>query len=107
MARSNAMAAARRASTPATLVRYSMVPRLSLIGLQAALRRRVELRQRCLVELVADQRVGRILHQQPRRRHRAEQPRAPRCRRRFASSVTLTPQPTTAMSISVRGMKRR
>ena len=30
------MAAARRASTPATLVRYSIVPRLSVIGLQAA-----------------------------------------------------------------------
>jgi len=30
------MAAARRASTPATLMRYSIVPRLSVIGRQAA-----------------------------------------------------------------------
>src|SRR5262249_21743124 len=36
MARSTPMAAPRRASTPATLVRYSIVPRLSLIGLHAA-----------------------------------------------------------------------
>ena len=32
---SKAIAAARRAITPATLVRYSIVPRLSLIGLHA------------------------------------------------------------------------
>src|SRR5690606_30637496 len=36
-ARSSAVAAARLASTPATLMRKSMVPRLSSIGLQAAL----------------------------------------------------------------------
>ena len=35
-ARSKAIAAVRRARTPAILVRYSMVPRLSLIGLAAA-----------------------------------------------------------------------
>ena len=71
-ARSNAMAAVRRASTPATLVRYSIVPRLSLIGLQIALRRSVELGQRCVVQLVADQRGRGVLHQQRGRRHGAE-----------------------------------
>src|SRR5262249_55609104 len=35
LARSKAIVAARRASTPATLVRYSIVPRLSSIGLHA------------------------------------------------------------------------
>jgi hypothetical protein len=35
LARSQAIVAARRAITPATLIRYSIVPRLSSIGLQA------------------------------------------------------------------------
>ena len=50
------MAAARRAITPATLMRYSIVPRLSLIGLQARARRLVEPGERRLVELAPDQR---------------------------------------------------
>ena len=66
------MAAARRASTPATLVRYSIVPRLSSIGLHAALRRAVQRRERGVVELVPDQRVGRFRHQQRGRRDGAE-----------------------------------
>src|SRR5207237_9460871 len=37
LARSSACCAVRRASTPATLIRYSLVPRLSSIGRQAAL----------------------------------------------------------------------
>src|SRR5204863_7833463 len=37
LARSSACCAVRRASTPATLMRYSLVPRLSSIGRQAAL----------------------------------------------------------------------
>src|SRR5262249_21833112 len=37
LARSSAMSAARRARTPATLMRYSLVPRLSSMGRQAAL----------------------------------------------------------------------
>ena len=72
LARSSAICAARRASTPATLMRYSLVPRLSSIGWQAALRGGVELLQRGVVDLAADQRLGGVGHQQRPRGHRAE-----------------------------------
>ena len=55
----------------------------------------------------ADQRVRRCRHEQRRRRNGTDAPRARPCTMPFASSVTLTPAPATAMSISVRGMKRR
>src|ERR1035437_2295038 len=76
-ARSWAITAARRAITPATLVRYSIVPRLSSIGLQG--RRGATAPSTTLASVQAPP----------------------------GSSVTLTPAPTTAISISVRGMKRR
>ena len=66
------MAATRRASTPATLVRYSIVPRLSLIGLHAARAAASSFASVAVVQRVADQRVGRVLHQQHGRRHRTQ-----------------------------------
>ena len=100
------MAAARRASTPATLIRYSMVPRLSSIGLHAARAAASRASQRGLVELVSDQRRGGLASPAVRRRHRTQRTRASRA---DAAGVErhVDPAPTTAMSISVRGMKRR
>src|SRR5258708_16817968 len=106
LARSNANAAARFASTPATLMRYSLVPRLSSIGRHAAAaacaRRssagasRRELTSAAPAAATSST-VGATARSDPRAA--AHTP--------SASSVTLTPTPTTAMSISVRGVMRR
>ena len=66
------MAAARRASTPATLVRYSIVPRLSLIGLQARCAAASSAGKRILVEPVALQRLGGLVDDDLGRRDGAE-----------------------------------
>ena len=72
LARSSAINAARRASTPATSTRNSIVPRLSSIGRHAA---RAAASSRCLrrlVEPAADDRLRGLRHQQHPRGHRAE-----------------------------------
>ena len=105
-ARSNAIAAVRRASTPAILVRYSIVPRLSLIGLQAACAAAssfasVASSSVCPISASAaactSSTVGATAPSDTRAAVQTP----------LSSSVTLMPQPTTAMSISVRGMNRR
>ena len=87
---------------------YSMVPRLSSIGRQAARRRPGQPcpapPRRACVPISA---CGGLRHQQHASAPPRPAPRAPRCTTPLASSVRLTPAPTTAMSISVRGMKRR
>ena len=66
------MVAARRVITPATLMRYSIVPRLSLIGLQAPRAASSSAASAVVVELAADQRGRGLRHQNRGRRHRAE-----------------------------------
>ena len=106
MARSNAMAATRRASTPATLVRYSIVPRLSLIGLHAA---RAAASSFASVSSSSVWPISASAASFTSSTVGATAPSATRAavQTPLSSSVTLMPQPTTAMSISVRGMKRR
>ncbi len=70
-ARSRAIVATRLASTPAMATRYSMVPRLSAIGLQAASHRLGHSFERAIVELAAHQRRAGCFDQQHGRRHRA------------------------------------
>ena len=77
----SAIAAARRASTPATLMRNSLVPRLSSIGRQAAEAAAASSLERRVVDLGADQRLGRLGHQQHALGDRARARRAPPCRR--------------------------
>src|SRR5262249_21747388 len=106
LARSSAISAARRASTPATWMRNSTVPRLSSIGAHAA--RAAASRRSCAG-------LSRRLPTMAAAASRTSSTRgatAPSDTRASVivpplSMVTLTPAPTTAMSISVRGMKRR
>jgi len=105
-ARSSAIRAARRASTPATLIRYSRVPRLSSIGWQAAAAaaaRRPSAASSSGVPISASAASGTSSGRA------ATAPSATRAAVQVppSSSVRHTPAPTTAMSISVRGMKRR
>src|ERR1700730_6525126 len=106
LARSSAIRAARRVSTPATSMRNSVVPRLSSIGRQAA-RAAAESRSwaasssrlpliACAPSATSSPRAATA----PRPTRAAVMVPAP-------STVKLTPAPTTAISISVRGMKRR
>src|SRR6266566_3276796 len=106
LARSSAIRAARRASTPATSMRNSVVPRLSSIGRQAA---RAAAESRCCaasssrLPMMACAAAGTSSTRAataPSDTRAAVTVPAP-------STVKLTPAPTTAMSISVRGMKRR
>src|SRR5712692_1144651 len=106
LARSSAIRAARRASTPATSMRNSVVPRLSSIGRQAARAaassRSCAARSRRLPTMAAaasrtSNTRGATAPSDTRAAVIAPPP----------SSVKLTPAPTTAMSISVRGMKRK
>src|SRR6185436_6250928 len=106
LARSSAISAARRVSTPATWMRNSIVPRLSSIGAQAA--RAAASSRSCAgrsrrLPTMACAAAG---------TSNTRAATAPRDTRAAvivpaASAVRLTPAPTTAMSISVRGMKRR
>ena len=107
LARANAMAAARRVSTPAILVRYSMVPRLSVIGLQAARAAASIAASVGVVQLAADQRLGGIVDDHLGRGNRRPARQRASLQTPLPSSTRFTPAPTTAMSISVRGIKRR
>ena len=85
----------------------AMVPRLSSIGRQAARAAAARAASVGVVEPGADQRRGGLgapaaASAPPRRARRAPAAKVP-----SAASVRLTPQPTTAMSISVRGVSRR
>src|SRR5512144_5246 len=106
LARSSAIRAARRASTPATWIRNSVVPRLSSIGRQAA---RAAASSRSwaaassrlpTMAWAASETSSTRAATAPSETRAAVMMPAP-------STVKLTPAPTTAMSISVRGMKRR
>src|SRR5262245_20333998 len=106
LARSSAINAVRRASTPATWMRKSIVPRLSSIGAHtaraAASSRSCAGRSRRLPTIAA-------AASGTRSTRGATAPTETRAAVIVpaASTVRLTPAPTTAMSISVRGMKRR
>src|SRR5437016_6435593 len=106
LARSSAIRAARRVSTPATSMRNSVVPRLSSIGRHAARAaassRSCAGRSRRLPTMAAA----------ASRTSNTRGATAPSDTRAAvivpaSSTVRLTAAPTTAMSISVRGMKRR
>src|SRR5262249_37520174 len=106
LARSSAIMAARRVNTPATSMRNSTVPRLSSIGRHAARAAASSLScagrssrlpmMACAASGTSSTRAATA----PRDTRAAVTVPAP-------STVKLTPAPTTAMSISVRGMKRR
>src|SRR5581483_3065853 len=106
LARSSAICAARRASTPATLIRKSLVPRLSSIGRQAALAAAASF---CMAPSSTLVPTNAAAAAGTSRGRSATAPSAMRAAVHLplASSVRQTPQPTTAMSISVRGMNRR
>src|SRR5215472_8394017 len=106
LARLSAISAARRASTPATLVRNSLVPRLSSIGRQAA---EVAAARRSSAFASTVLPISALAASGTRITRSATAPSATRAavQTPFVSSVRLTPTPTTAMSISDRGMKRR
>ena len=72
LARSSAICAARRASTPATLMRYSLVPRLSSIGWQAARAAASSFCSAASSTLVPISAGGSRRHQQRARCHGAE-----------------------------------
>src|SRR5262245_25103205 len=106
LARSSAIRAARRASTPASSIRNCTVPRLSSIGRHAARAaassRSWAGRSRALPTMArAASGTSRTFSATAARATRA------RVTAPEASMARLTPAPTTAMSISVRGMKRR
>src|SRR5438093_4499406 len=106
LARSSAIMAARRVNTPATSMRNSTVPRLSSIGRQAA--RAAASSRSCagrssrlpMMACAASGTSSTRAATAPSDTRAAVTVPAP-------STVKLTPAPTTAMSISVRGMKRR
>src|SRR5262249_19925004 len=106
LARFNANAAARLASTPATLTRYSLVPRLSSMGRQAPSAARARRssagasRRAPTSATPASSTLSTGARPAPAETRPAVQTPPP-------SSVRLTPTPTTAMSISVRGVMRR
>src|SRR5262245_10229946 len=105
-ARWYAIAAARRARTPATSVLNSIVPRLSSIGLHAASHAAARLASAAsssVLPMIASAAAGTSM---------TVGPTAPSATRAFLTtpfgpSVRHTPALTTAISISVRGMKRR
>src|SRR5437867_1997768 len=106
LARSSAISAARRASTPATSMRNSTVPRLSSMGrhaARAAASSRPWAARSSLEPTMAWAAPG------TSSTFSATAPSDTRARVIVPapSAVRLTPAPTTAMSISVRGMKRR
>src|SRR5262245_52935957 len=105
LARSSACSAVRLASTPATLMRYSLVPRLSSIGRHAALAACASLSSAASSSRVPTSASAASLTSST---VGATAPSANRAAVQVppASSVRLTPTPTTAMSISVRGVKR-
>src|SRR5216683_6294205 len=105
-ARSKAIVAVRRANTPATLVRYSIVPRLSSIGLQAC---RAAWSSPASAVSSSLRPTNAAAASGTRIAVGATAPSTTRASAQIppASSVRLTAAPTTAMSISVRGMKRR
>src|SRR2546426_2689973 len=106
LARSSAIMAARRVNTPATSMRNSTVPRLSSIGRHAARAAASSLScaarssrlpmMACAASGTSSTRAATA----PSDTRASVTVPAP-------STVKLTPAPTTAMSISVRGMKRR
>src|SRR5688572_24883785 len=105
-ARLSAISAARRAITPATLIRYSFVPRLSSIGRHAALAAAAIFLSASSSTFVPISAAAASLTSNARS---ATAPRLTRASLQtpLPSSTRLMPAPTTAMSISVRGMKRR
>ena len=101
-----AILAARVASTPATFFLKTIVPRLSSIGLQAAAQAAASLSRAAsssfvpmiaLAAFFTSRTVGATAPSETRADFTVP----------LLSSVRLTAAPTTAMSISVRGMKRR
>src|SRR6266849_2305717 len=106
LARSSANEAARFANTPATLMRYSLVPRLSSIGRHAAA---AACARRSSAGASRREPTSAAPASSTRRTVGATAPSDTRAAKHTpsASSVTLTPTPTTAMSISVRGVMRR
>src|SRR5439155_10024526 len=106
LARSCAMRAARRASTPATSMRNSVVPRLSSMGRQAA---RAAASSRCCAASSSRLPMMACAAAGTSSTRAATAPSDTRAAVMVPppSRVKLTPTPTTAMSISVRGMKRR
>src|SRR5581483_11492638 len=101
-----AIFAARFVRTPATVRRYATVPRLSSIGLAAALAAAAaafSARSSSFDPMSAVAASG------TSNAVGATAPMATRAavQTPFASSVTLTPAPATAMSISLRGIRRR
>src|SRR5438477_638097 len=91
------MAAARRAITPATLVRYSIVPRLSSIGLQA---RRTAWSSAASAASLSLRPTSAVAASETSTAVGATAPSTTRASMQTpaASSVTLTPAPTTAMA---------
>src|SRR5947207_14573521 len=106
LARSSAICAARRARTPATLIRYSLVPRLSSIGRQAALAAAASFCKAASSTVLPTRAAAAGATSSGRSATAPSETRAA-VHLPLASRVRHTPQPTTAMSISVRGMNRR
>src|SRR5438132_12502869 len=106
LARSSAIRAVRRASTAATSVRNSMVPRLSSIGRHAP---RAAASSRCCAAASSRLPTMACAASETSSTRAATAPSDTRAAEIVPepSSVKLTPAPTTAMSISVRGMNRR
>src|SRR5437867_5342337 len=106
LARSSAMSAARRVSTAAASTRNSVVPRLSSIGRHAA---RAAASSRCCAATSSRVPTIACAASGTSSTFGATAPSDTRAALIVPalSSVRLTPAPTTAMSISVRGMKRR
>src|SRR6266478_4465280 len=106
LARSSAIRAARRASTPATWIRNSTVPRLSSMGRQAA-RAAASSRSCAGASSRLPTMAWAASATSSTRAATAPSDTRAAVTRPAPSTVKLTPAPTTAMSISVRGMKRR
>src|SRR5262249_22703752 len=106
LARSSAMRAARRVSTAATSTRKSTVPRLSSMGRHAA---PAAASSRACAASSSPLPMMACAAFVTRSTRAATAPRPTRAvvMMPLASTVRLTPAPTTAISISVRGMKRR
>src|SRR5437870_3490049 len=106
LARSSAIRAARRASTPATWMRKSTVPRLSSIGAQAVLAAASSRSWAACSRRLPTMAAAASRTSNTRGATAPSDTRAPVIVP-APSTVRLTPAPTTAISISVRGMKRR
>ena len=88
-------------------MRYSAVPRLSLIGVAGGAGRFIEAPQRRFVQSRADEGRAGVLGYDDGGPNRAQGHAGFGDQAGFVHGEICTPAPTTAMSISVRGMERR